>query len=167
MRKCAKDIAKTILSVSLHAMEKMLIKTSCRVKSERQKFILQGNCANNMHKDIVKCSQNNIKTITAINKNSTKSNTKIPLMCCSQIQWKNCVVGEANKRVGGMCTAANVDYLDMYFEKAMLDPMNIFCADYQDSDKCDTLMRQLPTTDSIRLKYATLFPALIELFESL
>ncbi|CAG2173601.1 unnamed protein product [Oppiella nova] len=135
MKKCAKDIAKTILSVTLHSVEKMTVKSSCRLQTEKKRFLSFSKCGNAGHKEIVKCWQNNIKRITAINNNSTKTK--------------------------------NQEYIEQYIEKGMLDPMNVFCSEYDDSDKCDKILKQLPKIDSIKLKYTTLFPAVIEMFESL
>ncbi|CAG2179810.1 unnamed protein product [Oppiella nova] len=88
-------------------------------------------------------------------------------MCCSQIQWKNCVLAVFNNKPGDVCSAKNQEYIEQYIEKGMLDPMNVFCSEYDDSDKCDQILKQLPKIDSLKLKYTTLFPAVIEMFESL
>ena len=83
MKKCTKDVAKTLLSVTLHSVEKMTVKSQCKLRTEKRRFLSFSNCGNTGHKEIAKCWQNNTKRITAININGTKSNTKIPLMCWS------------------------------------------------------------------------------------
>ena len=80
MKKCAKGESKTILSVTIHAVEKINVKTNCKNKNERRKLISSAKCANAGREASVKCWTQNINSMTAIS-NLTESKDKIPLLC--------------------------------------------------------------------------------------
>ena len=82
------------------------------------------------------------------------------------LKWKDCFVKTYEDIGGPVCTADKIEYMEQYLYRAMLDPLNIFCSDYDDSDRCDKF-KNLPSTSIDQIKYETVFPGVVNLFENL
>ena len=80
MKKCASPESKSVLSVSIHGVERILVKLYCKNKNERNKMMGASQCANSGRKVAAKCWQDNINSMTAIG-NTTISKDKIPMLC--------------------------------------------------------------------------------------
>ncbi|CAG2108545.1 unnamed protein product [Medioppia subpectinata] len=80
MKRCTTGTAKTIISVSIHSVEKMNIKTMCKIANERRRVIQNSKCYNRGKKELTKCWTNNNAMLMAIN-NVTDAQLKIPLLC--------------------------------------------------------------------------------------
>ena len=86
----------------------------------------------------------------------------------SLLKWKDCFIKTYEDIGSPVCTTDHIEYLDQYLFKAMIDPLNIFCAEYEDSDNCnkfnDFFSKSILNSNP---KYGTPFPAILHLFQSL
>ncbi|XP_054155164.1 uncharacterized protein LOC128953675 [Oppia nitens] len=165
IKNCTKDASKTLMSVSVHSIEK-IYKSMCRTTSDKSKFVRLSKCTNKDKKANKKCWYHMIDSLTLI-ANKAESKLKIPLMCCTMISWKACGITVLEKNGSQHCSNKDVETMDAFYDKAMIDPMNIFCADYVDSDLCQSVNQKMPKQALTRSKFATPFPAVIEVFDKL
>ena len=83
------------------------------------------------------------------------------------IRWKDCFVKTYEAIGSQVCSAAHIDFFDQYTYKSTIEPLNVFCSDIDESDKCDKFRQFLTDSADKRVKYGTPFPALISIFENL
>ena len=89
------------------------------------------------------------------------------MFCSSLLRWKNCFIKTYEDIGSPVCTNNDIEFFDQYTYKSTIEPLNIFCTGYDESDKCDKYDTFLVKNSVNRVKYGTMFPALIEIFENL
>ena len=89
------------------------------------------------------------------------------LIFSSMLKWKDSFVKIYEEIGGPYCTTDAIEYIEKFAYKSMVDNLNVFCTDYEDSDKCKKFETILNRRQSSKVKYLTPFPAILTLFESL
>ena len=82
IKKCSSGEGKTVVSVIIHAMERVIIKLMCKNKRDKVKFIASGKCTNKGKNTASKCWPKMVSQMTAM-ANGTESKNKFPLLCWS------------------------------------------------------------------------------------
>ncbi len=169
VKKCLKGLSKTIISVTIFSTEKVNIKNSnsiCGNKAERNNYIARGRCGNRGKRNTSKCWNNLINNMSNV-KNVTDDKLRIPLFCCQFYAWKTCTVDTFKSLGPKVCSESAIEGYETQIARGSLDPLNIFCSDYDESDKCDKLGESLPKVRSNRSRNKTPFPAVFEVFDSI
>ena len=83
------------------------------------------------------------------------------------LKWKDCFVKVYEDLGETVCTAANIEYIDHYLYKSMVELLNVICTEYDDSDRCYKYDKFLASSPNGKIKYNTPFPAIISLLENL
>ncbi|XP_054155173.1 uncharacterized protein LOC128953685 [Oppia nitens] len=164
VKKCLHGMSGTIMSVTIYGAEKVA-RGYCNNPQERDAYMSRGKCGNKAKPGTTKCWNNIINVMTNI-KHLNVSSAKIPSFCCSFFEWRDCTLNEFNKMGAPVCSQQDIEGFSSHISRGSLDPLNMLCADYDDSDKCDKIMDKIerkPTTTRFR----TMFPALMEMFDTL
>ena len=79
-RKCYQGVSKSMIRLTIHALEHYNILLTCKNNEEMKRFLKRGKCGNKGKAQTANCWSNWIRSLTMI-KNGTRKADKVPLLC--------------------------------------------------------------------------------------